>query len=103
MAEVTIRFRFNRKTGQKDMVISYESEDDALPHEHERDHRALAEQLLGQKLDDDVGEGPQDVGHPGEAGSRSRDIIVERVTKKQHAEEDHQEALGERKAQKEKG
>ena len=68
------------------MVISYESEDDALPHEHERDHRALAEQLLGQKLDDDVG-----------------DIIVERVTKKQSAEQEHQETLGERKAQKEKG
>ena len=86
MAEVTIRFRFNRKTGQKDMVISYESEEDALPHEHERDHRALAEQLLGRKLDDDVG-----------------DIVVERVTKKQPAEAEHQEQLGERKASKEKG
>jgi len=86
MAEVTIRFRFNRKTGQKEMVISYESEEDALPHEHERDHRALAEQLLGRKLDDDVG-----------------DIIVERVTKKQPGAEEHQEQLGERKAQKEKG
>ena len=86
MAEVTIRFRFNRKTGQKDMVISYESEDDALPHEHERDHRALAEQLLGRKLDDDVG-----------------DIIVERVTKKQPANEQAPEQETARKGQKEKG
>ncbi len=54
MAEVTIRFRYNKKTGAKEMVIAYESDSDALPHEHERDHRALAEQLLGQPLDDDI-------------------------------------------------
>ena len=86
MAEVTIRFRFNRKTGQKEMVISYESEEDALPHEHERDHRALAEQLLGRKLDDDVG-----------------DIIVERVTKKQGQTEGSEQPTAGRTPQKEKG
>lgn len=56
MADVTIRFRHNPKTGKRDLVIAYESEDDALPHEHERDHRALVEALIGQKLGDDVGE-----------------------------------------------
>jgi hypothetical protein len=56
MADVTIRFRHNPKTGKRDLVISYESDQDALPHEHERDHRAVVEQLLGQKLGDDVGE-----------------------------------------------
>ena len=86
MAEVTIRFRFNRKTGQKEMVISYESEEDALPHEHERDHRALAEQLLGRKLDDDVG-----------------DILVERVTKKTGVTEAGVDEAGARTGQKEKG
>ena len=55
MAEVTIRFRFNPATGQRELIIGYESDDDALPHEHERDHRALAEALLGQPLDDTVG------------------------------------------------
>ncbi|MBL8604448.1 MAG: hypothetical protein JNK72_21155 [Myxococcales bacterium] len=54
MAEVSIRFRHNPKTGQRELVIVYESERDALPHEHERDHRALAEALLGQTLGDDV-------------------------------------------------
>lgn len=56
MAEVTIRFKYNPKTGKKELIINYESDDDALPHEHERDHRALAEKLLGQPLGDDVGE-----------------------------------------------
>jgi hypothetical protein len=52
MAEVTLRLRYNPKTGQRELVVSYESEADALPHEHERDHRAVAEALLGVSLDD---------------------------------------------------
>ena len=56
MAEVTIRFRHNPATGKRELIIGYESDGDALPHEHERDHRALAEQLLGVPLGDDVGE-----------------------------------------------
>lgn len=64
MAEVTIKFRYNPATGKRELIIGYESDSDALPHEHEQDHRALAEKLLGQKLGDDVG-----------------DIVVERVRK----------------------
>ena len=51
MAEVTLTLRFNRTTGQREIVVGYEGDADALPHEHERDHRALAEALLGQPLD----------------------------------------------------
>ncbi len=50
MAEVTIRLRHNPRTGEREVVIHYESDSDLLPHEHERDHRALAEALLGQPL-----------------------------------------------------
>lgn len=64
MAEVTIKFRYNPATGKRELIIGYESDSDALPHEHEQDHRALAEKLLGQKLGDDIG-----------------DIVVERVRK----------------------
>jgi hypothetical protein len=53
MADVTIRFRHNPKTGKRELVINYESEDDALPHEHERDHRALVEKVLGRALTDE--------------------------------------------------
>ena len=55
MAEVTIRLRHNPRTGEREVVIHYESESDALPHEHERDHRALAEALLGQPLGELLG------------------------------------------------
>jgi hypothetical protein len=55
MAEVTIRLRHNPRTGEREVVIHYESDSDALPHEHERDHRAIAEQLIGRPLDQVLG------------------------------------------------
>lgn len=55
MAEVTIRLRHNPRTGEREVVIHYESDSDLLPHEHERDHRALAEALLGQPLGELLG------------------------------------------------
>ncbi|MFO0661825.1 MAG: hypothetical protein U0165_18630 [Polyangiaceae bacterium] len=63
MAEVTLRFRHNPATGKRELVISYESDDDALAHEHERDHRALVEKLIGQPIGADT------------------EIVVERSTK----------------------
>ena len=69
MAEVTIRLRHNPRTGEREVVIHYESESDALPHEHERDHRALAEALLGQPLDNLLG------------GVKVDRVIVERAPK----------------------
>jgi len=58
MAELTIRLVSNPKTGKRDIYIDYESEDDALPFEHEEDHRDIVEQLLGQGVldPDDVGQ-----------------------------------------------
>jgi hypothetical protein len=53
MADVTIRFKHNPKTGKRELLISYDSEEDALPHEHERDHRALVEKVLGRAIGDD--------------------------------------------------
>ena len=64
MAEITLRLRHNVATGKREILIGYESEPDDLPHEHERDHRAMVEQILGIKLDDDKDE-----------------IVVERVSK----------------------
>lgn len=55
MAEVTIRLRHNPNTGEREVVIHYESDSDMLPHEHERDHRALAEQLLGRPIGELLG------------------------------------------------
>jgi hypothetical protein len=86
MAEVTIRFRHNPKTGRRELVISYESESDALPHEHERDHRALVEKLLGVPVTDEMG-----------------DIVVERVEKHPPQQEpSSQEAIKQREAESKK-
>ena len=54
MAEITIRFRHNAATGKKELVVHLESDSDVLSHEHEGDHRALVERLIGQKLDADT-------------------------------------------------
>lgn len=50
MADINIRFRFDTTTGKKEIVIEYESEDDAMPVEHEQRHRRIVEQLVGQGI-----------------------------------------------------
>ncbi len=50
MAEMTIRLRTDPNTGKKDIVVSLESDEDSLPHEHEQMHRALVEKLIGAGL-----------------------------------------------------
>ena len=47
MAEMTIRLRIDPNTGKKDIIVSLRSDADALPHEHEEQHRALVEKLIG--------------------------------------------------------
>jgi len=83
MAEVTIRLRHNARTGERELVIHYESESDALPHEHERDHRAWAEALLGRPLGEIVG------------GSIDR-VIVERAPVAGQTEQETPERAAER-------
>lgn len=58
MADVTIRLVSNPKTGKRDIYIDYDSEEDALPFEHEEDHRDVVERLLGQGIldPDDIGQ-----------------------------------------------
>jgi hypothetical protein len=46
MAEMTIRLRCDPTTGKRDIVITLRSDEDALPHEHEQQHRALVEKLI---------------------------------------------------------
>ena len=51
MAEIILKLRHNVTTGERELVVHYESEEDALSHEHERDHRALVESMLGVPVD----------------------------------------------------
>jgi hypothetical protein len=46
MAELTIRLYPDPTTGKKNIVISMKSDADALPHEHEQQHRALVDKLI---------------------------------------------------------
>jgi hypothetical protein len=46
MPQVTIRLRCDPVSGKKDIIISMRSDEDALPHEHEQQHRAIVEKLL---------------------------------------------------------
>jgi len=57
-SEIKVRLRRNRQTGQTDIYIGMESEEDWLPHEHERKHRDIVENLLGKGIldPDKVGE-----------------------------------------------
>ncbi|WP_338867027.1 hypothetical protein [Myxococcus stipitatus] len=46
MASLILRLLVNPSTGRKDVVIQYESDADALPMEHEEEHRRLVDQLI---------------------------------------------------------
>jgi hypothetical protein len=74
VSDITIRFRYNPRTGKRQMVVHYESEEDLLPHEHERDHRAMVEALIGRPIGQD------------------EEIVVERVEKPGQAEVGEQPA-----------
>ncbi|MBA2664498.1 MAG: hypothetical protein H0U74_19580 [Bradymonadaceae bacterium] len=64
MAQLTIRLVSNAKSGKRDIIIDHESERDALPFEHEQEHRDLIEKLLGQGIL-----------QPGEVG----EVIIQRI------------------------
>jgi hypothetical protein len=81
--ELMIHLRYNLKTGKKDILVDFVSEEDALPIEHEKQHREIMARLLGAG-----------VLRPEEAG----DLVVRRLTPQEMAAnqqtppQDHQEA-----------
>ena len=46
MAEMTIRLIPDPDTGKKNIIISLKSDSDAMPHEHEQQHRNLVDKLI---------------------------------------------------------
>ena len=46
MAELIIRLLTDPETRKKNIIVSYRSDDDALPMEHEEDHRELVNRLI---------------------------------------------------------
>ena len=51
MPEAVLTLRLNPHTGERTLIINYESDEDAMPFEHEDEHRAFVEQLLGKSLE----------------------------------------------------
>ena len=85
MADIKIHIKLNFETGRRDIIIEYESDDDALPIEHEQRHQDIVKHLvdIGVLNEDEVGE-----------------IIVERITeKKQKDTEQHEPPLPEQPEQ----
>jgi hypothetical protein len=58
MAELTLRLIHDPSTGKRNIVVSLRSDEDALPHEHEEQHRALVNKLIegGVLAADEVGQ-----------------------------------------------
>jgi hypothetical protein len=50
MASARIRLDVDPVSKKRTIVISYESDSDALPHEHEEAHRALLDKLFEKGL-----------------------------------------------------
>ena len=50
MADLTLRLRVDPVTGRREIVIDYTSDSDALPFEHEEEHRQLAEKVVNGGL-----------------------------------------------------
>ncbi len=46
MAEMTIRLQIDPVTNKKNIIVSLSADADALPHEHEQQHRVLVEKLI---------------------------------------------------------
>ena len=61
MAELVLRVRVDPATGRRELVIDYHSDSDALPIEHEEEHRRLADKVV------DGGLGGLEVSRPSEA------------------------------------
>jgi hypothetical protein len=52
MAEMIIMLRRDPASGKQNIIVKLDSEPDALPIEHEQEHRRLVEKLTGLKLED---------------------------------------------------
>ncbi len=46
MPELILRLQTDPVTGRKNVIISYRSDSDALPMEHEQEHRNLVDRLI---------------------------------------------------------
>lgn len=75
-ATMTIRYERDPETGARRIIVDYQSESDALPMEHEEEHRALVEKLIAGGLID---------------ASEGGAVVIERTRPRRNAD-DHLES-----------
>ena len=73
MASLTIRLQVDPTTRKKNVIIKYDSDSDALPQEHEEQHKALVDALIknGTLKAEDLGHIRIEREGHGEAGKTS--------------------------------
>ncbi len=88
MADVEIRLRIDPKTGKKTVTVSYDSDADALPMEHEEEHRRVVEALLHKGIIDASEAGDVVVERAEEAAAEPSERSEETAEQRQSVEQD---------------
>jgi hypothetical protein len=79
VASARIRLEIDPQTKKRTIVVAYESDADALPHEHEEQHRALVAKLFERGL-----------------ATEGDAIVVERESEQAHASRSAEQERAER-------
>jgi hypothetical protein len=86
VANVIIKLMRDGKTGKRTVVVSYESDADSLPMEHEEEHRRLVNQLIekglakaGDTIVVDRGQPSQPNEEPGAQTEGERESVEEKA------------------------
>jgi hypothetical protein len=85
MAEMTIRLVFDPSTGKRNIIVGLRSDEDAMPHEHEEQHRLLVNKLIEGGLV--------------KAGEVGRIIVEREATEGDSKPQDQAAAVDERRSQ----
>jgi len=83
MPRVEIRLRIDPTTQKKTITVAYESDGDALPFEHEEEHRRIVESLVQRGMLD---------------ASQAHEVLVERVETEQAEPDELPQGAAERAA-----
>ena len=51
MGNMEIVFRYNKKTGEKEIIFDLEADDELMRHEHEKKHRDIVRQVVGDDVE----------------------------------------------------
>ncbi|MDQ3369653.1 MAG: hypothetical protein M3680_29845 [Myxococcota bacterium] len=81
MADLVLRLRVDPATGRREVVVDYHSDSDALPIEHEDEHRRLAAKVVEGGLDGPGLEVSREAEAPVTSGPESAGDAVREATK----------------------